>query len=95
MDDFANSLDKLSGLLTAFIASLHSDSNDRELSLSDLDEIDGTIDQIKEFIQLERDRINAALEAAGGRDVKGDTNRSQKIKATPESAAEYVQNLKV
>jgi protein subunit release factor A len=57
--------------------------------------LDGELDEIKAAIERQRASILAALEAAGGRDCQGDTNRAHKIKATPESAAEYVNNLKV
>ena len=70
-------------------------SADEDFSEQDIKDTIENLHTIEDGLNCYLDKINQALEAAGGRDVQGDTNRAQKIKATPESAAEYINNLKV
>ena len=91
VDKFADSLRATSAFFSEYVARLAADGID----LRELNDLDECLDAFKTVIQEERERIEQALEDAGGRDCQGDTNRAQKIKVTPESAAEYVQNLKV
>ena len=89
MDDFTAKM--VSGLLlmTSGIAQWDEMTDDR------LSDFEAQLNVIGDAITYEKELREAALEAAGGRDVQGDTNRAQKIKVTPESAAEYINGLKV
>ena len=68
---------------------------DEDFSEQDIKDTIENLHTIEDGLNCYLEKINQAYEAAGGADVKGDLNKAQKIKATPESAAEYVQNLKV
>ena len=89
---FAEVIERAAGLFYGWTAEKAADG---EITLTELDQLDGELDEIKAAIERQRASILAALEDAGGRDCQGDTNRAHKIKATPESAAEYINNLKV
>lgn len=65
-----------------------------EMTDACLDDFEGQLNVFSDAITYERELRQAALEAAGGADTRGDTNRAQKA-ATAESAASYIENLKV
>jgi len=88
--DFAEIITRAAGLFQGWTSQKAADG---EITLEELDQMDGELDEIKSAIEQQRALILAALEDGGGRDVQADTNRARKISA--ESAAEYVQNLKV
>ena len=88
--DFAAVITRAAGLFYEWTSKKAADG---EITLDELDQLDGELDEIKSAIEQQRALILAALEDAGGRDVRADLNRAKKISA--ESAAAYVQNLKV
>ena len=87
MDDFTAKM--LSGLLlmASGIAQWDEMTDDR---LADFEQ---QLNVFGDAVTYERELREAALEAAGGADVKGDTNRAMKIKTTPEQ--DYVNGLEV
>ena len=89
---FAEVIERAAGLFYGFTSQK---AKDGEITLTELDQMDGELDEIKTAIEQQRAIILAALEDAGGRDCHGDTNRAQRVKTTPELAAEYINNLKV
>lgn len=91
-DQFFDAFLRISGLFMGFLADK---GHDKEFSDDELEQIKGELEVLTSAVECEIARRQEAYEAAGGADVKGDTNRAQKIKSTPESAAEYIQNLKV
>jgi hypothetical protein len=90
--DFAEIITRAAGLFQGWTSQKAADG---EITLDELDQMDGEIDEIKSAIEQQRALILAALEDGGGRDSKGDLNRAQKIKATPESATEYIHKLEI
>lgn len=74
--DFAEIITRAAGLFQGWTAQKAADG---EVTLDELDQMDGELDEIKSAIEQQRALILAALEDAGGRDVQADTNRAQKI----------------
>lgn len=66
--EFADNISRAIGLISGFVAQL---AEDGELSFEDLDQIDSNLDTIKEFIQGYREKLEKALEDAGGKDSIG------------------------
>ena len=89
MDRFAESMQATSAFFAEYVKQIANDG----ISLREIDDIDECLDAFKKVVQDERERIEAALEDAGGRDVQGDLNRAQKVKTTPEQ--DYVNGLEV
>lgn len=88
MDDFTQRIVSGLMLMTATLSQWDEMTDDR------LTDFEGQLNVFGDAITYERELRQAALEAAGGADAKGDTDLSRKV-ATPESAASYVKNLKV
>ena len=73
---FAEVITRAAGLFQGWTAQRAADG---EVTLDELDQMDGELDEIKTAIEQQRALILAACEDAGGRDRQGDTNRAQKI----------------
>lgn len=91
MDDFAGAILRASGLFNGFTAQK---AKDGDITIAECDQIIGELEDIKAAVETYKAKLEAAYEDAGGADSKNDTDRARKV-ATPESAAEYVDKLKV
>jgi hypothetical protein len=73
---FAEVIERAAGLFYEWTSKKAADG---EVTLDDLDQMDGELDEIKSAIEQQRALILAALEDAGGRDNQGDLNKAQKV----------------
>jgi outer membrane murein-binding lipoprotein Lpp len=73
---FAEIIERAAGLFYGWTSEKAADG---EITLTELDQLDGELDEIKTAIEQQRALILAALEDAGGADARADKNKSQKV----------------
>lgn len=74
--DFIQAIARAIGLLQGFTAMKIQDG---EFSDAELDQLQGELEAIISAVEYERECRQAALDAAGGADVRGDKNQAEKI----------------